>query len=152
MPSLIPWPFPLPERFLDALGYARTVEAFESPAMRARVAELLRREGITEAQPTTTGPRRYVMLHWEPAGDELAWSDGAHSGAGQLDHWRFLQVLHRPRVHSWLVEHHIDLGSSEASGTHALVVDRLTGQAWIALLPVARAIVRSQRLEVVTGS
>ena len=37
MPALIPWPFPLPERFLDQLGYARTVEAFESPAMRARL-------------------------------------------------------------------------------------------------------------------
>ena len=31
MPALIPWPFPLPEGFLDQLGYARTVEAFDSP-------------------------------------------------------------------------------------------------------------------------
>jgi hypothetical protein len=34
-----------------------------------------------------TGPRRYVMLNWESAGDELAFTDGVHSGAGQLDHW-----------------------------------------------------------------
>ena len=82
MPALIPWPFPLPEGFLDQLGYPRVVEAFDSPAMRARLAELLRRQGIAEPQPMPTGPRRFVLLHWEPAGDELAWSDGAHSGAG----------------------------------------------------------------------
>ena len=82
MPALIPWPFPLPEGFLDQLGYPRVVEAFDSPAMRARLAELLRRQGLAEPQPMPTGPRRFVLLHWEPAGDELAWSDGAHSGAG----------------------------------------------------------------------
>ena len=35
MADLIPWPFPLPARFLDALGYPRVVAAFDSPAMRA---------------------------------------------------------------------------------------------------------------------
>ena len=54
----------------------------------------------------------------------------------------FLDLVHRPPV-----EHHVDLGSSEASGTHALVVDRETGQAWIAPMATARAIVRAQRLE-----
>ena len=48
MADLMPWPFSLPDRFLDALGSSRVVEAFDSPAMRARLAELLRREGITE--------------------------------------------------------------------------------------------------------
>jgi hypothetical protein len=56
MADLIPWPFALPDRFLDALGYPRVVEAFDSPAMRARLTELLRRQGIAEPQPMSTGP------------------------------------------------------------------------------------------------
>ncbi len=58
MADLLPWPFSLPERFLDQLGYARTLEAFDSPAMRARIAQLLRRQGFAEPQPMPTGPRR----------------------------------------------------------------------------------------------
>jgi hypothetical protein len=71
--EVIARPFPLPERFLEALGYMRTVAASESPAMRARLADLLRQQGIEDSQlPPTIGPRRFVMLHWEPSGDELA--------------------------------------------------------------------------------
>ena len=135
MPALIPWPFPAPEGSLDQLGYARTVEAFDSPAMRARLAELLRRQGLVEPQPMPTGPRCFVLLHWESTGDELAWGDGVHSGVGQLDHWPWLDYRRRGPIHGWLVEHQVDLGSSEASATHALVVDRqAAGQAWIAPL------------------
>src|SRR5919199_2861295 len=95
MADLILWPFPLQERFLDQLGYARVVEAFESPAMRARLAELLHRQGIVDNEPAAPrGPRRYVALWWEPAGDELAFTDGVHSGAGQLRHWLWLDYLH----------------------------------------------------------
>ena len=32
MPDLLPWPFSLPGRLLDQLGYAGAIEAFESPA------------------------------------------------------------------------------------------------------------------------
>jgi hypothetical protein len=128
MSEVIPWPFPLPERFLDALGYARALAAFESPAMRARVAELLRQQGVDSHLAPPTGPRRLVMLYWEPAGDELGWTDGRSSGAGQLNHWLYLDLVHRPQVHAWLVEHAVDPGSSEASGTHALVrAQRLEG-------------------------
>jgi len=144
MPDLIPWPFSLPTRFLDELGYPRVVEAFDSLAMRAHLAELLRRQGVAADVPPPSGPRRYVALWWEPAGDELAFTDGMHSGAGQLQHWLWLDYLHgrSPGVPppvlgpivAWLLEHQVDLGSSEASGTHALVVDRQTGQAWVALL------------------
>ena len=51
MADLILWLFPLLDRFLDALGYFRTVEAFDSPAMRAHLAELLRRQGIETDLP-----------------------------------------------------------------------------------------------------
>src|SRR5947209_8608659 len=151
MADLIPWPFPLPERLLDALGYLRVVEAFDSPAMRARLADLLRRQGIAEPQPLPTGPRRYVMLHWEPAGDELAFADGVHSGAGQLQHWVWLDYLRGHGqlggpIYGWLVEHQVDLGSSDAPATHALVVDADLGTAWVAPIALARRIVRAQSL------
>jgi hypothetical protein len=91
MADLIPWPFSLPDRFLDALGYSRVVEAFDSPAMRARLTDLLRRQGIVDNEPAAPrGPRRYVALWWEPAGDGLAFTDGVHTGAGQLHHWVWL--------------------------------------------------------------
>ena len=98
-----------------------------------------------ESRPTPR-PRRCVVLYWEPVGDELAWTDGQSGGAGQLDHWLFLDLVHRRQVHDWLVEHHVDLGSSEASGTHALVVDARSGAAWAAPIVLARRIVREQSL------
>jgi hypothetical protein len=82
---------------------------------------------------------------------ELAFADGAHSGAGQLDLWVWLDYLHGRRsfgpISGWLVEHQVDLGSSEEPATHALVLDRQTGEAWIAPIAPARAIVRAQDLE-----
>src|SRR5919204_55599 len=97
MADLIRWPFPLPERFLDQLVYGRTVEAFERPAMRARLAELQRRQGLDAGAAPPTGPRRFVIFHWQPAGDELAFADGVHSGAGQLNPWAWLDYLHGRR-------------------------------------------------------
>jgi hypothetical protein len=38
MAALIPWPFSLPDRFLDALGCPRVAEAFDSPAAPSRAA------------------------------------------------------------------------------------------------------------------
>ena len=157
MADLIRWPFPLPDRFLDQLGYVRTVEAFDSPAMRACLAEVLHRQGIAKPQPMPAGPRRYVALWWEPAGDELAFTDGVHSGAGQLNHWLWLDYLHgrTPSVPppvlgpigAWLLEHQVDLGSTDAPATHALIVDADSGAAaWVAPITLARRIVREQSL------
>jgi hypothetical protein len=88
-----------------------------------------------------------VLLHWQPAGDELGWSDGAHSGAGQLDHWRFLTLIQPHDVYGWLVEYQVDLGSSDGSATHALIIDADSGVAYVALIAVARRVVRSQSLD-----
>jgi hypothetical protein len=152
MADLIPWPFSLPDRFLDALGYSRVVEAFDSPAMRARLADLLRRQGIVEHEPAAPrGPRRYVALWWEPAGDELAFADGMHSGAGQMHHWvwpttcaaaassavRFMAGWSSTRS-TW--------SSSDAPARHALLVDADSGVAWVAPIALARRIVRAQSL------
>jgi hypothetical protein len=140
----IRWPFPLPERFLDKLGYCRVVQALDSPAMRARVTELLRQHGVAEPQFPPPGPRRCVALWWESAGDELAWSDGAHSGAGQLDHWSWLDYMRRGVIYGWLVEYQVNLGSSDAVATHALVIDSQTLHAYIVTIALARRIVRDQ--------
>jgi hypothetical protein len=156
MTGLIPWPFPLPDRFVDSLGYERAAGPMAMPeSLRA----LLVRTNITEAQIAATErslaarrPRRFVLLYWQPSGDELAYEDGQGSGAGQLDHWRYLQYLHGRRgtalgvIHGWLVEHEVNLGSSEEPATHALIVDRATNRGWVAPLPLARHIVREQRL------
>jgi hypothetical protein len=64
MAALIPWPFALPDRFLDALGYSHVVEVFDSPAMRAHLSELLRRQGLDAGAAPPTGPRRFVALYW----------------------------------------------------------------------------------------
>jgi hypothetical protein len=114
--------------------------------MRARLAELLRQQGIDAERAAPTGPRRYVLLHWEPSGDELAWSDGAHSGAGQLDHWPWLSSIRHADNHARLVRHDIDLGSSDGPATHALVIDSHTAAAYVAPIALARRIVRAQSL------
>ena len=111
--------------------------------------ELLRQRGIDTPLAAPTGPRRYVLLHWESTGDELAFNDGAHSGAGQLDQWPWLEYLRRhPSIRYWLAEHQIDLGSSEEQASHALVIDHRTGDAWVAPMAVARLVVRTQWVEV----
>jgi hypothetical protein len=72
-----------------------------------------------------------------------------HGGAGQLDHWLWLDYLRGyPVISSWLVAHQVDLGSSETAATHALVLDRQRNQGWLAPMTTARAIVRAQQLEV----
>jgi len=149
MADIVRWPFPLPEHFLDELGYGRTVEAFESPAMRARLADLLRQQGVDTLPTVVPGQRRFVALWWEPAGDELAWSDGAHGGAGQLNHWAWLDYLHDHGqfdgpISAWLARHQVDFGCSDAEARHALVVDSQSASAWVAPLTLARRVVHDQ--------
>jgi hypothetical protein len=124
------------------------VQAFESPAMRARIADLLRREGVVADVPTPVGPHRYISLWWESAGDELAFSDGARSGAGQLNHWHWLEyVRFGGPIYGWLVEHQVNLGSSDDQATHALLVDSEASEAYIVPIAAAHRIVRAQSLE-----
>ena len=149
--ALQPFPFALPPDFLARLGYERAVGAPLpiTDALRDQLRREFGADGLIafEASLAARRPRRFLALFWEPAGDELGWMDGQSSGAGQLGHWVFLDLVHRPQVRGWLVEHQVDLGSSEAWGTHALVVDRETGQAWVAPMATAHTIVRAQRLE-----
>lgn len=74
MPDLLPWPFSLPGRLLDQLGYAGAIEAFESPAS-ARPVHLEAAELPPAPLDTLPGvpafgvePRRRQVLHGVQAG------------------------------------------------------------------------------------
>lgn len=67
------------------------------------------------------GQQRWVGFWWEPAGDELAWSDGASSTVGA--DWAAWQLwTEHPRVAPALDGY--DFGSSDADGRHMLLLDR----------------------------
>ncbi len=150
-----PFPFDLPPAFLAQLGYERAA----GPTLMLEAARaLLRRTNFTEAEIAATEeamcarqPRRWVALFWESGSAELAWNDG-RSSDGQLDHWLYLAFMHEPgpgrgNIYGWLVEHAVDLGSSEEPATHWLLVDGTENRAYVAPVAIARAIVRAQELE-----
>jgi len=62
-----------------------------------------------------------------------------------------LRKLGQPAVRAWLREHEIDLGNSDQRPTHWLLVDRLTGRAYVCNVAAARDHVRTQILEEWTG-
>ena len=65
------------------------------------------------------------MLDWEPAGDELAFTDGRHSGAGQLDDWGWLDYLRGALT----ARHRV---------SHGLVSDIAHSHRWVAIPPRKR--------------
>ncbi len=104
MTDLVRSPFPLPERWTEQLGYERAAGPMRLPDT---MCAMLRRTNISGAQIAATEqalatrrPRRFLALWWEPAGDELAFSDGAASGAGQLNHWMYLDYLYSRGPHA----------------------------------------------------
>jgi hypothetical protein len=70
MPDLLTWPFPLPARFSEALGYERAAGPMHLPDT---VRTMLRRTNVTDEQIAATEtalamrqPRRWVAFWWEP--------------------------------------------------------------------------------------
>lgn len=129
----------LPPSFLSTLGYERAVAAAAQFA-----AGLVARGVISEAAPAV--PRRFVALYWQAAGDELAWDDGRNGGAGQLNHWPFLDWRHKALGPFEWQQHDWSLGSSEEEESHWLVCDRETNRGYIWPKQEAREIVRAQLL------
>jgi hypothetical protein len=54
---------------------------------------------------------------------------------------------HLGPISGWLIEHQLDLGSSDGPATHALVIDGESNTAWVAPIAQAHRIVRQQSLE-----
>ena len=95
MPDLLPWPFSLPGRLLDQLGYAGAIEAFESPAS-ARPVHLEAAELPPAPLDTLPGvpafgvePRRRQVLHGVQAG-------GGGDYTGALAELRYLAARPLP--------------------------------------------------------
>ena len=92
------------------------------------------------------GGRRFVALFWEPSGDEACYDDGRSYACGLSDNWLFLDFVHRPEVSLWLDANGINLGSSDESAQHWLLVDGGTGEIYAAPCQEARAVLLRQRL------
>lgn len=90
--------------------------------------------------------RRIVAVYWEPVGDEAAFTDGVHGLVG-ADPYVYWELTRQPAVRAWLWEHDINLGNSDQPATHWLLVDRLTGRAYLCDVASARDHVRTQILE-----
>src|ERR687884_153950 len=100
MLDLVAWPFPLPPDFLARVGYERAIAA---PAeVTDELRDQLRRQygpaGLAafEASVAARRPRRWVALFWEPAGDELGWTDGQTGGGGPRPLSRSRGATRRP--------------------------------------------------------
>ncbi|HVC32779.1 MAG TPA: hypothetical protein VNL16_04645 [Chloroflexota bacterium] len=94
--------------------------------------------------------RRILAVFWDPLGDEAAFTDGVHSLVG-ADPYVYWELTRPPAVRAWLWEHGIELGNSDQLATHWLLVDRLTGRAYVCDVAAARDHVRTQILEDWTG-
>jgi len=91
------------------------------------------------------GPARWLALWWEPAGDELAWSDGASTFVGA--NWIVAQPWLRGPVAVDLAHYGMDswcYGSSDTVPTHRLILDLANQEAYIAPVDQARAWIESQ--------
>ena len=118
---LRPVPFPLPPEFLHQLGYDRAVASFRP------------------VHADNDGhPRRFAALWWDSEANQLGWSDGLRSGAGQLDGQAWLAWLHGGGflglVGAWLVEHEVRLDSASSGFPHIghwLLVDGSENRVWV---------------------
>lgn len=89
--------------------------------------------------------RRIVAVYWEPAGDEAAYSDGVYSLVG-ADAYVYWELTRKPVVQEWLWAHGIDLGNSDNSATHWLLIDQAMDQGYVCDAGDAREKVRTQLL------
>jgi hypothetical protein len=75
-----------------------------------------------------TGAARFVSFYWIPGGDEAYYDDGQRAGTGN---WQgYLSYVQHPAIHSLLAPY--DLGSSDAEGSHSLILDRTERRFYVA--------------------
>ena len=92
------------------------------------------------------GDRRFVAAYWESAGDEVTVRDDAFLACGLGDWFPWTQFFHQPGVSSWKMRNNINLGSSDESATHWLIVDRVTERGFVAPAEDAYERIQQQRL------
>ncbi len=86
------------------------------------------------------GKERFVSFQWTPYGDEAEYSDGRLSATGN---WQsFLAYIQHPVVSPHLKEY--DLGSSDSEAKHALILDRVQQEIFIAPVKVAEKFLNEQ--------
>lgn len=85
------------------------------------------------------GQDRFVLFYFEPRGGEVLWIDSRSSGFG-TGAWRVFFDEVEPLAR----RQGADFGTDEAQGPHALVLDRVFGQAYYADHRDARAFLASQ--------
>ena len=84
------------------------------------------------------GDRRLVAVWWEECGDELAFADDVTSACGRGDARAYRELVRRSEVAAWMDANKVFLGASDAPATHWLVVDAVSGRAWVAPWRTAR--------------
>lgn len=73
------------------------------------------------------GSRRFVMFHYEPRGQEVLWNDGHTYGFG-TGAWCFFFEKIIPLAE----QHNASVGSNDADGRDALLLDRLRREIYFA--------------------
>jgi hypothetical protein len=90
--------------------------------------------------------RRFVAAYWEPEVDELTIRDDSWLWCGA--HWQpYVDFIERYDVLEWRWNHDINLGSAPEVATQWLLIDRHTGQAFIAAAAEAYKRVQQQRMQ-----
>ncbi|HEY4720953.1 MAG TPA: hypothetical protein VII92_03850 [Anaerolineae bacterium] len=95
-----------------------------------------------EAAVEYHGEARFFAIFWQAAGDEAMVSDGrvTHDGCW----WGYQAFVDHPLIAIALAGHRYNLGSSESTATHWLVIDRQTRTASIALVQEAERFLGAQ--------
>jgi hypothetical protein len=87
-----------------------------------------------------SGDARYLLVYWEPAGDELMWDDGQRATCGE---WQsYLLFIHHPRIAPAL--HTYTFGGSDAPARDGLVLDRQERVLYAGPIREARRLVQDQ--------
>jgi hypothetical protein len=90
--------------------------------------------------------RRFIAAYWEPLGDELTIRDDTWLACGVGDWYAWTRFFHRPDVLAWLRQHRVNLGNSDETATHWLIVDRTANQGFITLRDHGDRLIQQQRL------
>jgi len=87
------------------------------------------------------GIGRWVLFYWRRAAGELVCYDGASELIG-ANWWAWRTFEDHPATMPWLCVY--NFGDTRHEATHALLLDRVSNQAFVSSIPAARAHVEGQ--------